>query len=83
MWRKLAILLIPVGGAAILSARAYAQAPNPPWETWFGPWSSPWSSPWSMWDGWASWWWICPLMMVLMMLAMLFACRFMGSWHRH
>ena len=79
MWRKLAILLIPVGSAASLSARAYAQAPNPPWETWFGPWSSPWST----WGGWTSWWWICPLMMVLMMLAMLFACRFMGSWHRH
>jgi uncharacterized membrane protein len=74
MWRKLAIFLIPVGSAASLAERAYAQAQNPPWDAWFGPWP--------MWGGWSSWWWICPLMMVLMMLAMLFACRFMGSWHR-
>jgi uncharacterized membrane protein len=74
MRRKLAILLVLLGSAASPPARAFAQAQNPSWDTWFGPWF--------MWGGWSSWWWICPLMMVLMMLVMMFACRFMCSSHR-
>jgi hypothetical protein len=74
MWRKSAIYLASVGSAAILPKLAFAQAPNPPADTWFGPWL--------MWGSWSSWWWICPLMMVLMMLVMMFACRFMCAWHR-
>jgi uncharacterized membrane protein len=73
MWRKLAIFLV-LGSAASVPARALAQPQNPAPDSWFGPWP--------MWGGWPSWWWICPLMMVLMMLVMMFACRFMGSWHR-
>jgi uncharacterized membrane protein len=74
MRRKLAILLVLLGSAASPPARAFAQAQNPSWDTWFGPWF--------MWGGWSSWWWICPLMMALMMLVMMFACRFMCSSHR-
>ena len=74
MRRKLAILLVLLGSAASPPARAFAQAQNPSWDTWFGPWF--------MWGGWSSWWWICPLMMVIMMLVMMFACRFMCSSHR-
>jgi hypothetical protein len=72
MWRKIAISLAPLGGAAMLPASAQAQSPS--WDTWFGPWS--------MWGAWSSWWWICPLMLVLMVLVMMAACRFMCSWQR-
>lgn len=74
MWRKLAIFLVLVGSAASVPARAFAQPQNPPPDSWF--------APWPMWDGWPSWWWICPLMMVLMMLVMMFVCRSMSTRHR-
>lgn len=73
MRRQLAIFLILVGSAGSLPARALAQAQNPSSDTWFGPSF--------MWGGWSSWWWICPLMMVVMILVMIFACRFMCSSH--
>jgi uncharacterized membrane protein len=57
--------------AQVLPAMAQEQAPR----------GSYWPGPWFMGDGW-SFWWICPLMMVAMMLVMMFACRFMCSWHR-
>lgn len=79
MWRKSAIHLALAGGVAMLPRSALAQAQDAPWDAWFGPW--PMWGP--MWGGWSSWWWICPLMMVLMMLVMMFACRFMSTWHRH
>jgi uncharacterized membrane protein len=74
MWRKFATSLVLAGCAAGIPGQALAQVQNPPWDTWFGQWS--------MWGGWSSWWWICPLMMALMMLAMMFACRLMCSRHR-
>jgi uncharacterized membrane protein len=73
MRRQLAIFLTLGGSALGLPARAFAQAQNPSSDTWFGPWF--------MWGGWSSWWWICPLMVVLMILAMILACRFMCSSH--
>ena len=73
MRRQLAIFLILVGSAGGLPARAFVQAQDPSSDTWFGPWF--------MWGGWLSWWWICPLMMVLMILVMVLACRFMCSSH--
>lgn len=73
MRRQLAIFLILVGSAGSLPARALAQAQNPSSDTWFGPSF--------MWGGWSSWWWICPLMMVVMILVMILACRFMCSSH--
>jgi hypothetical protein len=76
MWRRLAIFLILLGSALSAPVQAFAQAQQPS--------SPPWGfGPWFMWGGgWSSFWWICPLMMFAMMLAMMFACRFMGSWHR-
>jgi uncharacterized membrane protein len=74
MGRKIAILLVLVGGAASAPAQALAQAQNPPADNWPGPWF--------MWGAWPSWWWICPLMMVVIMLVMMFACRFMWSRRR-
>jgi len=73
MWRKLAVALAPVGSATGLPARALAQG--------WGPWTE--DGSWFMWGGGWSWWWICPLMMIGMMVVMMFACRFMGcGWHR-
>ncbi len=77
MWRKLSIFLFLFGSAISLPVRAFAQTqqpPLPPRDYWFGPGF--------MWGGDWSFWWICPLMMVVMMLAMMFAFRFMCSWHR-
>ena len=68
MWRIIPALFV-LGG---LATAAHAQQPQPEWR-WPGPWFMDWSS----------FWWICPLMMVGMMLVMMFACRFMGcGWHR-
>jgi uncharacterized membrane protein len=74
MWRTSAVFLAPIAGTAMFPKPALAQAQTPSWDTWFGPWS--------MWGGWWSWWWVCPFMMVLMMLVMLAACRFMCASHR-
>jgi hypothetical protein len=77
MWRKLSIFLILFGSAISLPVRVFAQtqSPVPTSDYWFGPGF--------MWvGGWFSIWWICPLMMVVLMLAMMFACRFMRSWPR-
>ena len=76
MWRKIPIYLIPLDNAISLPVQAFAQTQQPsapPWDYWFGPGF--------MW-GWSSFWWICPLMMVVMMLAMMFAGRFMWSRRR-
>jgi hypothetical protein len=73
MWRKLAVFLALAIG---VSARAFAQSWGPRADDWFGPWFT-WTG------GWSSWWWLCPLMMVLMMLAMMFGCRVIGcGWNR-
>jgi hypothetical protein len=78
MWRKISIYLILLGNAISLPVRAFAQTQQPsapPWDYWFGPGF--------MWGGgWSSFWWICPLMVVVMMLAMMFAYRFMCSRRR-
>jgi len=78
MWRRLLAFLALFGSALSAPVRALAQTQQPsapPWDYWSGPWF--------MWGGgWSSFWWICPLMMVVMMLAMMFACRFMCSRHR-
>lgn len=78
MWWKLLAFLTLCGGAlsAPVSALAQTQQPSaPPGDYWFGPGF--------MWGGgWSSFWWICPLMMVVMMAGMMFACQFMCSWHR-
>ena len=78
MWRKLSVFLILFGSAISAPVRTFAQTQQPsapPWD--YG------SGPWFMWGGgWFSFWWICPLMMVVMMLAMMFACRFMFSRRR-
>jgi hypothetical protein len=76
MRRQLAIFLIPVGSAGSLPARVFAQAQDLSSDTWFGPWFMG-----SGWSSWSSWWWICPLMMVVMRLVMILACRFMSSSH--
>jgi len=74
MQRKLATFLMLFGTALSLPAQALAQTANPPWDTWYGPWFM---------GGWASWWWMCPLMLVLMLVAMMLACRFMScGWRR-
>lgn len=74
MWWRLVAFLILCGSAFGEPALAQTQQPSaPPADYWFGPWF--------MW-GWPSFWWVCPLMMVVMMLVMMFACRFMCSWHR-
>jgi hypothetical protein len=76
MWWTLLAFLALCEGVLMAPVRALAQTqqpPAPPPDYWYGPGF--------MW-GWSSFWWICPLMMVVMMLAMMFACRFMGSWHR-
>jgi hypothetical protein len=78
MWWKHSILLKLLGSAISLPVPAFAQTQQPsapPWDYGFAPWFMGGG-------GWFSFWWICPLMMVVMMLALMFACRFMGSWHR-
>jgi hypothetical protein len=74
MRRKLAVFLSLLGSAASPPAPALAQAQDPFWKAWSGPWF--------MGVGWPSWWLICPLMMGLIILVMMFACRFMCSPHR-
>ena len=71
MWRKLAIFSGVFGSAVNLPLPTFSQTQNPPWDTWYGPWF--------MWSGGWSWWWVCPLIMLLMILAMMFFCRFMAS----
>jgi uncharacterized membrane protein len=78
MWWKLSIFLMLCGCAIGAPLRAFAQTQQPsapPWDTWSGPWFMGGG-------GWFSFWWICPLMMVVMMLAVMFACRFMHSRQR-
>ena len=79
MWRNLSVFFIMLGSAPIPLGPAFGQAQQPPQpqpDYWFGPGF--------MWGGgWSSYWWICPLMMVVMMLGMMFACRFMSSGRRH
>jgi hypothetical protein len=78
MWRKLTSFLILSCIMIAHSVPAIAQTQQPA-----GPPPDYWPGPWFMWSGgWSSWWWICPLMMIGMMLVMMFACRFMCSWHR-
>jgi len=74
MWRMFSVLVILIGTVDYpVPAVAQTQQPPAPPDYWFGPWF--------MWNvGW-SFWWICPLMMVAMMLVMMFACRFMFSRH--
>jgi hypothetical protein len=77
MWRKLAVFLIPFGNALGAQGPAFGQTQQPSVpqpDYWFGPGF--------MWGGGWSYWWICPLMMAIMLLVMMFACRFMGSWRR-
>ena len=75
MWWKLSALIILVGDTISYPVRAIAQTQQPPAppDYWFGPGF--------MWTGGWSFWWICPLMMVVMMVIIMFACRFMCSWH--
>jgi hypothetical protein len=78
MWWRLSIFLILLCNAINSPMRAFGQTQQPSIpqpDYWFGP-GFMWSG------GWSSFWWICPLMMVVMMLAMMFAYRFMCSWHR-
>ena len=67
MWRKISLFLILLGNAISLPVLAFAQTQQPPVPTpdyWFGPGF--------MWSGGStSFWWICPIMMVVMMLAMM------------
>jgi hypothetical protein len=77
MWRLLAFFIL-CDAALGLPAPAMAQTQQPsvpPADYGFGPWL--------MWGGgWSSFWWICPLIMLAMILAIVFACRFMCAWHR-
>ena len=66
MWQRLSTFLVACFVAATMPLQAIAQqtqppaAPQPP--QWY------WPGPWMMWsDGWA-FWWICPLMMLFMLL---------------
>ena len=66
MWQRLSMLLVACFVAATMPLQAIAQqtqppaAPQPP--QWY------WPGPWMMWsDGWA-FWWVCPLMMLFMLL---------------
>ena len=74
MWRMFSVLIILIGAVNYpVHTVAQTQQPPAPPDYWFGPWF--------MWNGGWSFWWICPLMMVVMMLVMMFACRFMYTGH--
>ena len=68
MWRKFSIFLILFGVAVTQPLTEIAQTPPaaPRPDDWYGPWF--------MWQwGW-SFWWICPLIMMAMMLGCFFMC---------
>ena len=69
MWHRFWIFLILCAVSQPLQATA---------QPWAVPQPAPWPDPWFMWgDGWP-FWWICPLMMLAMMLA----CSMMFFGHR-
>jgi uncharacterized membrane protein len=74
MWHNILYYCATLAMAGVpLTAAAQTQPASP--DYWYGPWF--------MWGGgWASWWWICPLMMIAMIAVMMLGCRFMCGWHR-
>jgi hypothetical protein len=60
------LLLCLIAVSQSLPAMAQQTAPQPP----------QWAGPWSMWsDGvWWQFWWICPLIFMLMIIACMFFC---------
>jgi hypothetical protein len=69
---KISIYLILLGSAIGLPAHALAQTQQPSADNWYGP-------GFMLGGGWSSFWWTCPLMMLAMVLAMIFGCRFLCS----
>ncbi len=72
MWHRILSFFVTLAIAGVPLAAA-AQTQPAPADYWYGPWFM---------GGWMSFWWICPLMMLVVLAVMMFAGRFMCDWHR-